>query len=311
MFRSIAYQAVFVASIAATIAWLAGNLHANLAARGLASGYGFLIDAAGFAISEGPIAYAPGDSYLRAFAAGAANTLVAAIPALALTTLIGTALGIASIARNALLRAAIRVYVDVARNVPLLVQALFWYISLAYALPDSASPAQFGSVYFSKNGMTLPPLFGGAPVTMGMFGLQGGTTLSTELIALVSALAGYSSAYCAEIVRSGLLAIDKGQWEAAASLGLARFRTIRQIILPQALRIIFPPYISLAMNVIKNSSLGVAIGYPEIVSVGTTSLNQSGRAIECISIVATLYLALNLLTSVVIGFFERRARRGS
>lgn len=301
-------QAAFAMAIVGVVAWLAGNLSANLAARGLASGYDFLADSAGFAISEGPVPYEPGNTYLRAFAAGAANTVLAALPALALTTLLGGILGVASISRIAPLRGLVRVYVDGARNVPLLVQALFWYVALAHALPDARHPFSIGAVHLTKAGLTMPHPLGGPSVEFGFFGLTGGLTISTEFLALVLALALYSGAYCAELVRAGLIAVGKGQWEAAASIGLRRGQIVRLVVLPQALRVIVPPYISLAMNVVKNSSLGVAIGYPEIVSVGTTSLNQTGRAVECVSIIALLYLAINLVLSAILSVYNSRVR---
>jgi general L-amino acid transport system permease protein len=306
--KGLALQAALAALLVAAGAWFAGNTQANLAARGLSSGYDFFRESAGFAITEGPVRYEPGDTYLVAFAAGAANTVVAAVPAIALTTLLGLLLGIASIAPNALLRGVVRTYVDGARNVPLLVHVLLWYSLLTNALPDSDAPLKALGLYLSKAGLFMPhPLTGELPA-MGAFGLAGGLQLSPELTAIVLALAGYTCAYCAEIVRAGLQAVPKGQWEAAHALGLTRWKAIRLVVMPQAMRVIMPPYISLALNTIKNSSLGVAIGYPEIVSVGTTSLNQSGRAIECISVIAGLYLLLNIVTSLLLNLYNRRVQ---
>jgi general L-amino acid transport system permease protein len=306
--RAWALQAGVLAALVALAAWFAANTQANLAARGLSAGYGFLGEAAGFAITEGPVPYESGDSYLKAFAAGAANTLVAAAPAIALATLLGFALGVAALARSALLRGAVRLYVDAARNIPLLVHVLVWYAVLTNSLPDTAQPLSLGPVFLSKMGLAFPhPLSGEIP-SLGPFGVTGGLHVSPELAALVLALTGYSCAYCAEIVRAGLLAVPRGQWEAAHALGLGRAAAMRLVIGPQALRVILPPYISLALNTIKNSSLGVAIGYPELVSIGTTSLSQSGRAIECISVIAGVYLVLNLLTSLLLGVCNRRVQ---
>lgn len=306
--KAIGMQAALAALLIAIGAWFVGNTQANLASRGLSSGYDFLLESAGFAITEGPVPYEAGDTYLKAFAAGAANTLVAAIPAIILTTLLGLLLGICSISHNAVLRAVVRAYVDGARNVPLLVQVLMWYTLLTNALPDSSAPVHFAGAYLSKAGLALPhPLTGQIP-TMGAFGLVGGLQVGPELVAIVAALAAYTGAYCAEIVRAGLLAVPKGQWEAAHALGLSRWQAIRLVVMPQAMRVIMPPYISLALNTIKNSSLGVAIGYPEVVSIGTTSLNQSGRAIECISVIAGIYLVLNLITSLILSLYNRRVQ---
>jgi general L-amino acid transport system permease protein len=308
VWKALAWQLALAGALVVIGAWFVGNTQANLAARGLSSGYDFLLESAGFAITEGPVPYEPGNSYLRAFASGAANTLVAAIPAVALTTLIGLALGVAAIGHNAVLRGVVRAYVDGARNVPLLVQVLLWYALLTNALPDSSAPLEAAGFFLSKAGLAMRHPFTGDTPAIGAFGVTGGLEVSPELTAIVVGLAGYSSAYCAEVVRAGLLAVPPGQWEAAHALGLTRAQSIRLIVLPQALRVILPPYISLVLNTIKNSSLGVAIGYPEIVSIGTTSLNQSGRAIECISLIAGLYLLLNLVTSLVLSLYNHRVQ---
>jgi general L-amino acid transport system permease protein len=136
---------------------------------------------------------------------------------------------------------------------------------------------------------------------LGTFGVTGGATLSPEWLALVGALTLYAGAYGAEIVRADLQAVPRGQWEAAHALGLTRAQALRRVIVPQALRVIVPPFASLVMNTIKNSSLAVAIGYPDLVSVATTSLNQNGQAIECIAIIASVYLLLNLLIALGMG----------
>ncbi|TIU29446.1 MAG: ABC transporter permease subunit, partial [Mesorhizobium sp.] len=140
---------------------------------------------------------------------------------------------------------------------------------------------------------------------VGLFGINGGGTVSVEWASLVGALTLYSGVYCAEIVRSGLLAVHRGQWEASHALSLTRGQTLRRIVIPQSLRVIVPPYTSLVMNTLKNSSLAVAVGYPDIVSIGTTSLNQTGQAIECIAIIAAVYLSLNILTAAVMGNVNR------
>jgi general L-amino acid transport system permease protein len=301
-------QALVLAVLLAAGAWTVHNTQSNLAARGLSAGYDFLAEPAGFALGAGPLPYEPGDSYLRAFAAGVANTVLAAVPAILLATALGFALGIASISRNTLLRGVVGAYVDVIRNIPLLVQVLLWYFSLTQWLPDARSPLSWGPIYLSKDGLALPNPISGELPSQGAFGPVGGLQASPELMAIVGALAAYAAAYCAEIVRAGLQAVPRGQWEAAHALGLRRGRAIRLVVMPQAMRLIVPPYISLVLNTIKNSSLGVAIGYPEIVSVATTSLNQNGRAIECISLVAAVYLLLNLLTSAGLNLYNRRAQ---
>jgi len=354
--RSLGWQTLALAAVVLFGTWLVHNAAANLAARHIASGFGFLDDTAGFAISEGPVPYAAGDSYARAFAAGVANTLRAALPAVLLASVLGFAVGIAQTSRHALVRLLSRAFVDLVRNVPLLVQVLLWYFALTELLPGADAPLRVDAwLFLSKGGLAfaepeitaakavvataatlvLPwlawravrrraialPLAVLAVVAiwavaphawqrpqLNDFGVSGGAALSPEWLALVIALTQYSGAYCAEIVRAGLQAVPRGQWEATHALGLTRGQALRRVIVPQSLRVIVPPYTSLVMNTIKNSSLAVAVGYPDIVSVATTSLNQNGQAIECIAIIAAVYLSLNLLAALVMGVVNRRVQ---
>ena len=360
--RSLGLQASALAVVVLLGAWLVHNAAINLAAQNIASGFGFLRDTAGFAISEGVLPYEPGDSYARAFAAGVANTLRAALPAVILATMLGLVLGIAQTSRQALVRLLSRSFVDLVRNVPLLVQVLLWYFALTELLPGGDAPLHIDEVAFlSKGGFAfavpeltasqaaiplaltalLPwlawravrwraislPLAITLPLALlavigiwllwpdawdrpqvGGFGVSGGATLSPEWLALVIALTQYAGVYCAEIVRAGLQAVPRGQWEATHALSLTRGQALRRVIVPQSLRVIVPPYTSLVMNTIKNSSLAVAIGYPDIVSVATTSLNQNGQAIECIAIIAGVYLLLNLLTALVMSVVNARVQ---
>jgi len=359
--RAVGLQAVALAAVFALLAWLVHNAGSNLAARNIASGFGFLKDSAGFAVSEGVVPYETGDSYLWAFAAGVANTLRAAVPAVLLATLLGFIAGIAQISRNALLRTIARTYVDVVRNIPLVLQVLMWYFAITELLPAGDSPVVVGGVAFlSKGGLAvavpelsswlalvlvaatvaLPVLAWRATVrqrtaarvlamgvalvilaiawvavpsgwerpTQGGFGVSGGATLSPEWLALVSALTLYAGAYCAEIVRSGIQAVHKGQWEACHALSFTRPQLLMRVIVPQSLRVVVPPYTSLIMNTIKNSSLAVAIGYPDIVSVATTAMNQNGQAIECVAVIAAVYLTLNIATALVMGVVNARVQ---
>ncbi len=301
-------QAFLLAVVVGMGFWLALNAHNNLSARGLSAGFDFLADAAGFDISESMIAYDATQSYWRAFGVGVLNTIRAAVPAVVLATVLGFAMGVASISTNAVVRAVVRLWVDVVRNIPLLVQVLVWYFMLTELLPNPAAPWSAGPVFLSKMGLALPDPFQGGSPSVGVFGVTGGMVVSPELLALVGALTIYAAAYCTEIVRAGLTAVPRGQWEAAHALSINRASTLRRVIIPQGLRVMFPPYISLALSTIKNSSLAVAIGYPDIVAVATTTLNQTGRAIECISIIAAVYLTLNLVTSLVMNIYNRRAQ---
>lgn len=355
------WQALVLLAVVAVGWWLVHNAVVNLSTRNIASGFGFLRDIAGFAISEGPVPYDMDDSYLRAFAAGVANTLRAALPAVVLATLLGFAVGVAQISRHAVLSRVARLYVDVIRNVPLLVQVLMWYFALTELLPGSEQPAQWaGHVCLSKGGLALAVptvdttfwlvvgvavgvswaiealahrklavaagltrvgrwvvrsalfvvVFGLGPIQWDVpvaaaFGISGGAVLSPEWLALVGALTLYGAAYCAEVVRAGLSAVPRGQWECGHALGLTWGQTLSHVVLPQALRVMVPPYTSLIMNTVKNSSLAVAVGYPDIVSVATTAMNQNGQAIECIAVIAAVYLALNLVTALLMAVVNR------
>jgi general L-amino acid transport system permease protein len=310
-YRSLGLQAAALAAVVLVGAWLVHNAAVNLAARNIAAGFGFLDDSAGFAISEGLVPFEPSHSYARAFAAGVANTLRAALPAVLAATVFGFALGIAQLSRHALVSLLARAFVDLVRNVPLLVQVLLWYYALTELLPSTDAPLAHGGVVFlSKGGLAFPGFgaHGWEVPQLGNFGVTGGATLSPEWLALVAALTQYSGVYCAEIVRAGLQAVPRGQWEASHALSLTRGQALRRVAMPQALRVIVPPYTSLVMNTIKNSSLAVAVGYPDIVSVATTSLNQNGQAIECIAIIAAVYLTLNLLTALAMSVVNRRVQ---
>ena len=136
------------------------------------------------------------------------------------------------------------------------------------------------------------------------FRLSGGANLSPEFLALLFGLAVYTSAFIAQIVRAGILAVPKGQTEAARAIGLKEGVIMRQVILPQALRVIIPPTTSQYLNLTKNSSLAVAIGYPDLVNVGNTTLNQTGQAPEAILIMMLVYLTLSLLTSLFMNIYN-------
>jgi len=162
----------------------------------------------------------------------------------------------------------------------------------------------------------LTSLLWGAPVTFEIpelkgFNFSGGSRLIPELVALLLALSTYTAAFIAEIVRAGIQSVHTGQMEAGASLGLSRGATLRLIVMPQALRVILPPLTSQYLNIAKNSSLAVAIGYPDLVSVFMgTALGQTGQAIEIIAITMAVYLVISLVTSAIMNFYGWRLSRG-
>lgn len=366
--RAAVYQGLLLALIAAAAWYLLSNTLTNLAARNISSGFGFLGREAGFAIGESPIAYTPADTYGRAIVVGLLNTLRVSVVCIVAATLLGTLLGMARLSHNWLIARLAGVYIELVRNVPLLLQLFFWYAIITEGTPGPRQALNpLPGVFLSNRGLKLPGLqgdaldwiaggfalavllavllwhgarkvrlrsgkpfpvlriacalllalplagwwLGGAPLALDMphlrgFNFQGGITLSPEFAALTLGLVIYTSAFVAEVVRSGVQSVSRGQWEAAQGLGLSRFRTLRLVILPQALRVIVPPMTSQFLNVTKNSSLAVAIGYPDIVSVVNTTLNQTGQAVEGIMIIMAAYLAVSLAIALLMNWYNRR-----
>ena len=314
-------QALLLALIAWAV-WALGHhaLH-MLRARGAQSGFDFLAQPAGFEISEGWLSFDSAQPFWRAFLAGLINTVRAAVPAALLAVLLGTLLGIGRLAPHRLLRWLCTVYVEALRNVPLLVQLLMLYFALTQLLPDSDAPIQLlPGCWLSKGGLALPwPVnsadgAGGWHLEWpehGAFGVTGGAALSPEYLAVTLTLALYSAAFVAEIVRAGISAVPRGQVEAAQALGLSGAQQLRWVVLPQALRVIVPALTNQLASLTKNSSLAVAVGYPELISVANTSINGTGRAFECIAIVMTVYLLLSLLIAGLMNRYNARvALRG-
>ena len=293
------------------IAFLLGNLVRNLTAAGLLLSWRWLGQPAGFDLSETLLPFNAELPYWRALLAGLVNTLRAVVCGLVGATLLGLLAGMASFSSNGLLRSLARLYVELVRNIPLLVQLVFWYFVVFLSLPNGQAALQIPGVVLAKSGLyvagfshglhwTLPQLVNGV--------WQAPLRLTVEFGALLTGLIIYSGAFIAEVMRGGIAAIPKGQWEAAASLGISWFSTFRHIILPQALRVIVPglntQYISLA----KNSSLAVAVGYTDLYSVAETTLNQTGRAVEVYLLLLAAYLSLDLLISVIMNWLNQRVQ---
>lgn len=291
--RAFVWQALALAFVAAAAILLVQMTMANLRERGIHSGFGFLVDPTGFEIGESLLAFDSTQPYWRALLVGLLNTLRVAAAGIVLASLLGSAVALARLSRNALLRGIGYGYVELLRNVPLLLQLLMWYLALIEGLPEFGEPLMLGSFgQLSKAGLDLAAL---------------GFTLSTEFIALLLGLTLYTAAFIAEVVRAGLLAVPAGQREAAASLGLSRRQQLRLVVMPQALRVIVPPLTNQYLNLTKNSSLAVAIGYPDIVGIANTAINQTGRAVECIALIMLVYLSLSLATAAAMGWLNRRA----
>ena len=294
--RAWVYQIAFIAVLIALVGWLLHNTLGNMRMRGIQSGFDFLLDPAGFDISESMFAFTSTQTYGQAFLVGLLNTLRVSCIAIVICTLWGTLLGIGRLSNNALARGLCYAYTEVFRNIPLLLQLLMWYVVLVELMPDTETPLRFRDwALLSKEGLALP------------WFMSDGLTLSPEFLALTWGLTLYTSAFVAEVVRSGIQSVPIGQIEAALSIGLSPWQRLRLVVLPQSLRLIVPPLTNQYLNAIKNSSLAVAIGYPDLVSISNTTLNQTGRAVECIAIVMAVYLTLSLLTASVMNYFNRRA----
>ena len=369
--RSIFYQVVLCVFIAFLVYGAASNAIENLRRAHIASGFGFWDTTAGFDISQTLIPYnADVSTYGRAFWVGLLNTLLVAGLGIFFATIIGFVIGISRLSKNWLVAKVASGYVETLRNIPLLLQLLFWYNAVLKALPIVRESYRFpGGIYLNNRGLILPepvlqpdfdwvtgafiigvvasvsfhfwarrrqmrtgqraPVFWvsaglivglpaivaallGVPVLFdypeaGRFNIIGGVGVQPEFLALLFGLSIYTGAFIAEVVRAGILAVSRGQTEAAYSLGLRPGPTLRLIVVPQAMRVIIPPLTNQYLNLTKNSSLAVAIGYPDLVQVFTgTVLNQTGQAVEVVAITMAVYLTISLATSLAMNLYNRR-----
>ena len=369
--RSIAYQVVLVAIIVFLAYSAVRNAADNLARAKIASGFGFWNQTAGFDISQTLIEYtAQSGTYGRAFWVGLLNTLLVAAIGIVLATIVGFLVGIARLSRNWLIGKLAAGYVEMIRNVPLLLQLLFWYNAVLKALPDLRdSWSVFGNVYLNNRGFFAPyPIFqegiglvagafvvgvagaiafriwarkrqeqtgqqapiglvtlglivglpliaffiAGMPATLeypekGRFNIRGGMEILPEFVALLIGLVLYTGAFIAEVVRAGIMAVSKGQTEAAGALGLRTGPTLKLVVIPQAMRVIIPPLTNQYLNLTKNSSLAVFVGYPDLVQIFTgTVLNQTGQAVEVVMITMAVYLSISLVTSMAMNWYNAR-----
>jgi general L-amino acid transport system permease protein len=368
--RQIVYQVALLALLAFAAVWVVDNVAENLRRQNIASGFDFLGRTSGFDISQTLIEYSNLSTYGRAFWVGLLNTLLVAGLGIAAATVLGFVVGIARLSSNWLVARLATAYVEVLRNVPLLLQLFFWYFAVLKSLPGPRqSYALPGGVFLNVRGLNLPApvpqpgftavalafaaglalavavwwwakrrqaltgkrfpaswtallailglplavfLATGAPLSLDYpqlrgFNFEGGIAVQPELIALWLGLATYTASFIAEIVRAGILGVPKGQTEAAQALGLTRGQTLRLVVIPQAARIVIPPLTSQYLNLTKNSSLAVAIGYPDFVSVfAGTVLNQTGQAVEVILMTMGVFLLISLVTSLFMNWFNRR-----
>jgi general L-amino acid transport system permease protein len=285
--------------------------------------WSFLTQPAGFDIGEtGLLVYDAAQPLWRAFEVGLGNTLRVSLPALLVTCLIGLAVALCRTSRSALWRALGALYVDVVRNTPLLLQLLMWYFVLVAWLPDSTEAIRLlPGVWLSKGGLAFP-WYGPDDTVAGAshwqwpvqdtFNVVGGAAVTPEYLALALALSLYTGAFLAEVIRGGIESVPASLMEAAETLGATRLQQLLRVLLPQALRTIVPAATNQFLNLVKNSSLAVAVGYPDLVSVGNTAINQTGRAVECLVVMMAVYLSLSVLTSLAMNWFNTRfAMRGA
>ncbi len=318
--RSWALQAAVAAACLLLAFAVARNVIANLRARGLASGFDFLGSEAGFRISFSLIPFPASSTYGRAFLVGVLNTLLVAAVAIVLATILGAMLGILRSVRGSPGARLALLYVETIRNVPLLLQVLLWQAIVINLLPVVRQSITLGGwVFLNNRGLVLPDLrldglavHLSRPVLAG-FNFRGGVVLPPEFVSLVTAIALYNAAYVAEIVRSGIESVGRGQREAAAALGLSPPQAMRFVIFPQALRLAIPPLAGQYAQIVKASSLATVIGYPDLMNVflGAT-LNQTGRAIEVVAITMAVYLAISAAIAAFTTWFnEHLARKGA
>lgn len=367
--RAILFQTLLILAVLVVGGWIVNNTLTNLEHRGISTGFGFLSQTAGFGIIQTLVDYTESDTFGHTFLVGLLNTLLVSALGVILATVLGFAIGIARLSSNWLLARLAGAYIEVFRNVPLLLQIFFWYFAVLGVLP---SPRQslsfFDSVFLNVRGIYLPePVFeSGGGLLIGAvlvaiicvlifkwldhrrrqstghsipfsswisllilvgipalvlclgvesrlelpelrgFNFSGGIVVIPELAALLFALSIYTAAFIAEVVRSGIESVSKGQKEAAAALGLRPRRILKLVVIPQAMRVIIPPLTNQYLNLIKNSSLATAIGYPDLVNVfAGTTLNQTGQAVEVIAMTMAVYLVISLTVSLIMNLYNR------
>ncbi len=351
---------------------LFGNMVTGLRQQGTTLGLGFLQNTSGFDLAETLNDYSRSSAYWQAFLAGLYNTLLVSAVGIVFSTILGVILGVARLSSNLLVRGLATAYLELMRNLSLLVFLIFWYLGVFLKLPLVREAIIWpGDIILTNRGIGIPwglptetwPTFklfliGGlvlavalallfrwqgkrtgksplaivwvplaflavaaigwfvvpaAPLSLDLpavagLNLKGGRIFTPEFMALVSGLVLYTAAFIGEVVRAGIQAVSKGQVEASRALGLSSFQALRLVIFPQALQVIIPPLTSQYLNLTKNSSLAIAVGYPDLFYVSNTILNQSGRAVEMITLVMLTYLSFSLVTSIFMNWYNARVR---
>jgi general L-amino acid transport system permease protein len=350
--------------------WVGVNLLEAAELRGLSLGFDFINEPSGFPISESLIPYDDSYPFGTAFLVGLLNTLRVSIIGIFLATILGTIVGIARLSTNWLVNKIALVYIEIHRNIPLLVLLFVWYFAIFNKFPPIKEGLELpGPIFLNQRGLFLSwprltetgdlfavsllvglilaiiawitlrrlrersgrstyfagvsfaiilvsivlgmalsawqPLWIDIPVFEG-FNFTGGLRLTPEFAALLVGLVMYTAAFIAEVVRAGIQAVDLGQMEAAKAVGLKPMQTLGLVIIPQAMRIIIPPLISQFLNLTKNTSLALAIGYADLFFVGRTMINQAGRAVPIFGMIMVTYLIISLIMSFILNAYNRR-----
>ena len=365
-----AAQVISAVIVIGGMIWIAINLLEAANRRGLSLGFDFINDPAGFPISESVIPFDDSYPFGTAFLVGLLNTLKVSIIGILLATILGTLVGLARLSTNWLINKFALAYIELHRNIPLLVLLFIWYFAIFNKLPPAKESIELpGLIYLNQRGLYLAwprltetggvfaisllvglilaiiawiylrrlrersgrstyfagvsvavilvsallglmlsswqPLWIDTPVFEG-FNFSAGLRLTPEFAALLVGLVMYTAAFIAEVVRAGIQAVDFGQMEAAKAVGLKPMQTLGLVIIPQAMRVIIPPLISQFLNLTKNSSLALAIGYADLFNVGRIMINQAGRAVPVFSMVMATYLVLSLITSGILNIYNRK-----
>lgn len=366
--RSIACQVVLALLVAAGGYYIFQTISGNLQRLGIRSGFDFLGREGQFLIAQTLIPYSENSSYLRAFFVALLNTLLVGGLTIVTATTLGVVLGLMRVSQNLVFAKFAAFYVELNRNIPLLLHLLFWYYVVVAALPSVRQSLQFGGAVLNNRGLTVPspsttdawwpfaictvlawlavlalaivrrrkrvatgqhqkggwvlwllalgvpvavfvalgsPITWTAPQLSGLM-YRGGIRMLPELVAVWIGLTIYHSAYIAEIVRGGINSVDRVQYEASAALCFSRPRMFRLIILPQAMRVIIPPLGNNILGIIKDTAIGAAIGYPELMQVfWVTVLFQTGQGVEIVAMTLGTYLAISLVMSGLINLYNR------
>jgi general L-amino acid transport system permease protein len=369
-YRALLFQFLLSSAIILFFWFIAVNTLGNLEKRGIATGFGFLSQESGFGIIQSLISYDESHTFGRTFLVGLLNTILVSFIGIFFATIIGFIVGVARLSSNWLIAKIALTYIEIFRNIPLLLQIFFWYFAVLQTLPGPRQSWSLADkIFLNVRGLYIPePQFGdyfliiillfvtaiaftvflrqrakrlqdktgrqaniliigialiiglpliaffllGMPLTWDYpalrgFNFRGGITIIPEFTALLIALSVYTAAFIAEIVRSGILAVNKGQTEAAAALGLHKGQILKLVVIPQAMRVIIPQMTSQYLNLVKNSSLATAIGYPDLVSVfAGTTLNQTGQAIEVIAMTMFVYLFICLSISMLMNWYNKK-----